>query len=131
MSHLIDKSITNSIAAKLLHQKALYSSVIHCSYYSCVQLMKHTWLNSMNRTDDELKRLYNSYKTGSHNVLINEIVNFISTKFQNHKDFNIYILQLKRLRTLADYEEYFIDFESSEKSISLSKLSKKILTKCI
>lgn len=85
----------------------------------------------MNRTDDELKRLYYSYKTGSHNVLINEIVNFISTKFQNHKDFNIYILQLKRLRTLADYEEYFIDFESSEKSIFLSKFSKKILTKCI
>lgn len=85
----------------------------------------------MNKTDDELKRSYNSYRTGSHNVLINEIVNFISTKFQNHKDFNIYILQLKRLRTLADYEEYYIDFECSEKSISLSKLSNKILSKCI
>ena len=39
---LKSKSEINIDSAKLLEEKALFPSVIHCCYYGCFQLMKHT-----------------------------------------------------------------------------------------
>jgi hypothetical protein len=57
MGHLKNKSELNLGAAELLHQYSYYSSVVHCAYYSCIQLMKHTWLNSMGKSDNDLRNL--------------------------------------------------------------------------
>ncbi len=51
MSILKSKSDINLMAAELLHKNSLYPSVVHCSYYSCFQLMKHLWLGKMGKTE--------------------------------------------------------------------------------
>jgi uncharacterized protein (UPF0332 family) len=131
MRHLKNKSELNLGAAKLLHQYSYYSSVVHCAYYSCIQLMKHTWLNSMGKSDNDLRNLNNSSSQGSHEVLINQIKIFIQSKSQNGRVFNRDILQLKRLRVNADYDEILIDSKKSNESLILSKSSLNILKKCI
>jgi hypothetical protein len=131
MGHLKNKSELNLGAAELLHQYSYYSSVIHCAYYSCIQLMKHTWLNSMGKSDNDLRNLNNSSSQGSHEVLINQIKIFIQSKSQNGRVFNRDILQLKRLRVNADYDEILIDSKKSNDSLILSKSSLNILKKCV
>jgi hypothetical protein len=131
MRHLKNKSELNLGAAELLHQYSYYSSVVHCAYYSCIQLMKHTWLNSMGKSDNDLRNLNNSSSQGSHEVLINQIKIFIQSKSQNGRVFNRDILQLKRLRVNADYDEILIDSKKSNDSLILSKSSLNILKKCI
>jgi hypothetical protein len=129
MRHLKNKSELNLGAAELLHQYSYYSSVVHCAYYSCIQLMKHTWLNSMGKSDNALRNLNNSSSQGSHEVLINQIKIFIQSKSQNGRVFNRDILQLKRLRVNADYDEILIDSKKSNDSLILSKSSLNILKK--
>jgi uncharacterized protein (UPF0332 family) len=131
MRHLKNKSELNLGAAELLHQYSYYSSVVHCAYYSCIQLMKHTWLNSMGKSDNDLRNLNNSSSQGSHEVLINQIKIFIQSKSQNGRVCNRDILQLKRLRVNADYDEILIDSKKSNESLILSKSSLNILKKCI
>jgi hypothetical protein len=131
MRHLKNKSELNLGAAELLHQYSYYSSVVHCAYYSCIQLMKHTWLNSMGKSDNDLRNLNNSSSQGSHEVLINQIKIFIQSKSQNGRVFNRDILQLKRLRVNADYDEILIDSKKSNDSLILSKSSLNILKKCV
>ena len=131
MGHLKNKSELNLGAAELLHQYSYYSSVVHCAYYSCIQLMKHTWLNSMGKSDNDLRNLNNSSSQGSHEVLINQIKIFIQSKSQNGRVFNRDILQLKRLRVNADYDEILIDSKKNNESLILSKSSLNILKKCI
>jgi hypothetical protein len=131
MRHLKNKSELNLGATELLHQYSYYSSVVHCAYYSCIQLMKHTWLNSMGKSDNDLRNLNNSSSQGSHEVLINQIKIFIQSKSQNGRVFNRDILQLKRLRVNADYDEILIDSKKSNDSLILSKSSLNILKKCI
>lgn len=131
MGHLKNKSELNFGAAELLHQYSYFSSVVHCAYYSCIQLMKHTWLNSMGKSENDLRNLNNSSSQGSHEVLINQIKIFVQSKSQNGRVFNRDILQLKRLRVMADYDEISIDFTKSNESIVLSKSTLNILKKCI
>ena len=127
MSHLKNKSTTNLYAAKVLHQKTLFSSVIHCAYYSCFQLMKHTWLHFMRKTENDLSH----FNKGSHEFLINQTTNFLANHSKNHRNFRQNIYNLKRLRLKADYEDSAIDFQTSKKAINLSIVTQQILNKCI
>jgi uncharacterized protein (UPF0332 family) len=130
MGHLKNKSEMNLCAAEFLHKQSYYPSVVHCAYYSCIQLMKHIWLDSMGKSEGDLRVLNNNSKEGSHEVLINQIKNFVKNKSQNDRDFNRDILQLKRLRVKADYDDALIDSTNSNESISLSKSTQRILKKC-
>ena len=85
----------------------------------------------MERSENDLRNLNNISSQGSHEVLINQIKIFIQSKSQNGRVFNRDILQLKRLRVIADYEEILIDFKKSNESILLSKSALNILKKCI
>jgi uncharacterized protein (UPF0332 family) len=71
-SALQNKSDILSDAAKLLYDKNLYPAVAHGAYYSCFQLMKHIWLHTMGKTEDEL-----TSRKDSHAFLINEVGNCI------------------------------------------------------
>ena len=85
----------------------------------------------MGKSEQDLRVLNNSSQQGSHEVLINQIKSFIQSKSQNDRDFNRDILQLKRLRINADYDEMLIDYTKSDQSIRLSKSTLNILKKCI
>jgi len=116
MSALQNKSGIMSDAAQLLHDKNLYPAVAHGAYYSCFQLMKHIWLHTMGKTEDEL-----TSRNDSHAFLINEVGNYIkrSGKHDGNK-FNNKIVQLKRLRVKADYKDMLFDYTDSSNSLSLS-----------
>lgn len=131
MGHLKNKSELNLGAAELLHKASYYPSVVHCAYYSCIQLMKHIWLHSMGKSEQDLKIINNSSNQGSHEILINQLKSFVRSKSQNDRDFNRDILQLKRLRVNADYDDISIDYSKSNQSIGLSKATINILKKCI
>jgi len=136
MSILQNKAEINLDSAELLHKKGYYFPVAHCSYYSCFQLVRHIWLNSMSKTESELKILIDSFKSnkaaekGSHIVLINEIGKHI--KLNNSDDFRVFnnnIGQLKKLRHSADYDEVGFSYNESQQSIELSKLIRPVLKK--
>jgi uncharacterized protein (UPF0332 family) len=131
MGHLKNKSELSLGAAELLHNESFYPSVVHCAYYSCIQLMKHIWLNSMGKSEQDLKVINSSSNQGSHEILINQLKLFIKSKSQNDRDFNRDILILKRLRVNADYDDISIDYTKSNQSIGLSKATLSILKKCI
>ena len=84
----------------------------------------------MKKSNEDLINLSNHTSEGSHELLINQIRSFIKANSQDDRTFNRDILQLKRLRVRADYEDLMIDYEISEKSITLSKSTQKILNKC-
>jgi hypothetical protein len=132
MSYLKNKSEINFASAELLHTKNYYPAVVHCSYYSCIQLMKHIWLHKMNKTEDELSQLNRNSVETSHQVLINQIGSFLKSKNSvAFRDFNNTIGQLKKIRNDADYKDIQIDFAASVSSISLSKESLNALNKCL
>jgi hypothetical protein len=64
MSKLKEKSEFNFDAARLLIDKYLFAPSIHCSYYSCFQLMKFTMKNYFNISYDELNRNISVDKSG-------------------------------------------------------------------
>lgn len=136
MSKLQDKSELNFSSAKLLHDKNIYPPVAHCSYYGCFQLIKHIWLNSLKKTDSDLKALIDSSKkdkanpTGSHQVLINQISAYIKSKKEaDFREFNNSILQLKKLRTTSDYDDLDFDYTKSNQCLQLSAIILPILKK--
>jgi hypothetical protein len=141
MSHLTNKSATLSSAAALLHENELYPAVAHSAYYCCVQQMKHIWLYSMQRTEEDLKYRNQSKngdftspkkKTGLHEFLINNVVLHIkkSTTKQERRLFNNAIWQLRDLRVSADYFDKPFGMEDSKNSLSLSKKIMLTLQKC-
>ncbi len=135
MSNLSNKSEINIDAAKLLNDKNLYSAVAHCAYYACYQKIKHIWLHKQGKTDLELEQLGRTKpRMGSHEILINEIGTFIKSSGSKNfiDDFRVYnnnILQLKKLRTRADYEDTIFDSTSSSKSLTLSNEIIPVLSK--
>lgn len=138
MSQLLKKSETSYSAAELLHKQCLFSSVAHCSYYSCFQMYKYIWLYPMDKTDDLLKNATNeSFRKnlkvkGSHNILLDRVAQHIKTN--NRDDFrviNTSINQLKKLRRTADYDDKDFFDKQSEKSIKLSTSIRKVLKKYI
>jgi hypothetical protein len=136
MSELENKSEINYDSAAILHDRAHYPSVAHCSYYSCYQLFRHIWFYSMGKTESDLKFIIDHSKNkkaeikGSHDVLINEIQKFI--KENNSNDFRVInsnIIQLKKLRISADYDDKAFLYDDSLKSIQLSDNLRPVLKK--
>lgn len=131
MQCLRNKSELNVKAATLLHDNLFYLSVVHCAYYSCIQLMKHAWLYSMDKSENDLQDLQKEKHKGSHEVLITELKIFIKNKAKDDKGFSSAILELKRLRVTSDYLDESIDADTSKQSMKLSNLVLDILNRCI
>ena len=129
MSYLKTKSELSIAAAELLHRQNYYLSVPHCAYYSCFQLMKYIWLHPMGKTELELYALTRNSTEGSHDVLINQIERYMRGKAL--RLFRANIIQLKRVRMEADYQEARIDSRKSNDCIQLSKTISNELKKCI
>lgn len=131
MSSLRNKSEINIDAAEHLDDKGVYPPVAHCAYYSCYQFMKHIWLHSMNKTDNDLELLTKNTKEGSHEILINQIIKYLNTKNQDTRTFRTEIVSLKKLRHKSDYDNVEIGSEISANAIKLSRSSLVVLKKCL
>lgn len=125
-SHLQNKSELLEASTSLLQDNYFYPAVAHATYYSCYQLMKHIWLYSMKKSEDELRSNTSQSRYGSHEYLLNEVVKYIGN-LQNKLSANDIrnlrnnLLQLKRLRTDADYSDSNFDIKKSQNSIELSE----------
>jgi hypothetical protein len=138
MSHLQSKSNDLVKAAALLHNEKLFPAVAHCSYYCCVQQMKHILLHSLHKTERDLmeKRIKHNRQVrkgaelGAHEFLINEIGILIEAK--NSADSRTFfndIGKLKKLRVSADYLDSKFDEKQSHESLRISNKIVPILQK--
>lgn len=117
MSQLKNKSDINGIGAELLHKNALYPSVIHCAYYSCLQYMKHLLLNQGIKEDE-----FGGNGEGTHAFIINKMYKHLnSVDAKRSKEVNTKIGQLKKLRVNSDYSLLPITITESQNSMTLSK----------
>lgn len=132
MSLLSQKSELNYASAEHLQKASYFCSVVHCAYYSSVQLMRHILLNVIGKAESEI-RIESSQETfrgGSHTYMIAETVKYLVSK--NNKEmklFNTSINSLKKLRVDADYGEVNIDHDLGKRSLELSEVVNKILKK--
>ena len=127
MSNLKNKSEINRSAADLLQSQSMYPSVIHCAYYSCLQFMKHLLINTIGKSETEIAVEVRNSTNGSHEVLNNNIITHMKSNDKDWRSFNNKISQLKRLRTVADYDNVSIDSVKGNNSIVLSDELLRIL----
>lgn len=126
MQGLKNKSEINKEAAKLLHEKDYYAPSVHCSYYSCLQLMKYCLNSHFKLTEKEINTKVSQYtinnKDGSHNFYISFLFKEIKTISTTREsiNFNNKINALKKIRTTADYGKEEILYNISNKALTLS-----------
>lgn len=119
MSKLKQKSEFNIDAAKLLIKKAYYAPSVHCSYYSCFQLMKFT-IKDFSGIDYETQSV-NISTTGQHTHQY--IINFISDelkKFVGIEESRIFkrtIKDLKQFREESDYENIEVSHDKGQTAL--------------
>src|SRR5690554_982567 len=111
MSKIRQKSEFNIKAAEQLLKDAYYAPSVHCSYYSCFQLLKYTIKDFFN-IDYETQAVNMSViGQKSHQYVVNyiakELVSFVP--FEESRNFKRTIKDLKQFRIESDYENLEID----------------------
>lgn len=133
MNHLKEKSENNIKAADILLKKSVFSSSVHCSYYSSVQLILHILRSDFKKTDDEINIL-SKKKSKENNGLHNWLQNFVSLELFNRKNFddarsfNNYFGQLKGSRVKSDYKNKAINNTSASQALDKAKSINEIIT---
>jgi hypothetical protein len=122
---LLNKSGLSFAAAEILQRNTYPASAAHCAYYSCFQMMKHLALCVLAFFDSESDMNADRYQDGDgiHEYLINKINEYLLDKKIDHHSFSK-IIQLKKLRTKADYSNK--RFENGEGSSAII-LAREIL----
>jgi uncharacterized protein (UPF0332 family) len=123
MSKLRQKSDFNIDAADLLLAKNLFASSVHCSYYSCFQLLKFT-IKEFCGVDYELQSVNASNSNQkTHQFVVNYISNELKSyvSFQESRDFKRKINDLKQFRVESDYENIEVNFDKGNEALSRAK----------
>lgn len=123
MSKLRQKSDFNIEAANVLLEQNLFAPSIHCSYYSCFQLLKYT-LNDFFGIDYETQAVNISIsKQKTHQYVINYITNELKslTGVIESRDFKRKIKDLKQFRAESDYENIEVDIDKGNDALSRAK----------
>lgn len=128
MANMKLKSIENIQAGDILIKNNMFSSSIHCYYYSVLQISMHILCN-FHGLDYE-KQNEDSKRIDSHNYTIESTASYLERKNLFYKvDYNKYIKRLKMLRKRADYSEILIvqrDISEAQKAIKfLNELFQK------
>lgn len=113
MSKLKEKSEFNIDAAKLLISRQYYASSVHCSYYSCFQLLKYT-INYFSDVDYEtLSKNISASRRGTHQYVIDFVANELNSHLgiRESRNFKRSINDLKQFRTESDYDNIEIGIE--------------------
>ena len=107
LSHWKTKSDENLDATNNLIGNGLYSSIAHCAYYSCVQMMYHILSSHFMWDDQKISQDSTAGgrqdSQGIHVWLINTITKELSQENTfDANQFHAAIVGLKRTRTKAD-----------------------------
>lgn len=119
MSKLKEKSEFNFASAQLLIDNYLYAPSVHCSYYSCFQLMKFTMNNFFDIGYDKLNtRISVSTLGGTHSYVIHFFNNAVKEKngYFDYRDFSRKLKDLKEFRESSDYDDVEITIDKSQKA---------------
>jgi hypothetical protein len=121
MSILKKKSYENQNSAQILLSNNLFSSSIHCSYYSCLQLMKHI-LFEEGLTETELKSRQDASRRNLHEFLINHFIEGLrqNNLYRQYRNSIVKLPDLKYLRVNADYKEQEMRESDAQFAIDLA-----------
>lgn len=121
MSILKNKSDENRLAAHILLDNNHFSPSVHCSYYSCIQLMKYILLKD-GLTESELYEKQKISEQNLHEFLINHFFKELRSgnAFSQYRNTIGRLPELKQLRVDADYKAIEISDEDARKAIQLS-----------
>jgi len=126
LSFLKSKSEFNFDAASILIDNNCYAPSVHCSYYSVFQLIKHKFVRLKEISYKELSNKIIMDKRNTHKYLIDEFcLHLQSDSVKKMSIFDVRILKreiedLKQFRNESDYDNIEIDYETSNKVLSLS-----------
>lgn len=123
MSKLQEKSNLNFVAAALLLDKGLYAPSVHCSYYSCLQLLKFAINDFFGIDYSTLSSNIATLKTNSHQYIVNFVYSELKKNVQidEARKFKHTIKDLKNYRVESDYHDIDIDSEKGYKAYEKAK----------
>lgn len=98
-----DKAVDNLASSQILLNNRHYTTSVHCSYYAVFEYMKYILANvSHNPISYEIQNLHSG--ESSHEYILDEIKNRISTSPRNLRNFCEGVRFLKSERVDADYK---------------------------
>jgi uncharacterized protein (UPF0332 family) len=118
VSNLENKSELNIQAAKKLIEENLYAPSVHCSYYSCFQLLKFKMNDFFGLSYEQLGANTSSSPKGTHGYIIDYVKNQLRNNIDRDSSLNFsrQIKDLKLYREKSDYEDIEIRKEDSDKA---------------
>jgi len=122
MTKLKQKSGFNFDAAEILIKSNYYAPSVHCSYYSCFQLMKFALKDFCGIEYKDLeKKIADDKQQTTHVFVINELGK-VFLKFDKliYREFNSKIKDLKTFRIDSDYKDIEIISDQGEKAFKLA-----------
>jgi uncharacterized protein (UPF0332 family) len=129
MSKLKEKSEFNINAAELLIANAYFAPSVHCSYYSCFQLLKFTIKNFFGIEYDILASNISSSRKKTHQFVIDyiasELIGF--TGREESRKFKRTIKDLKQFREESDYDNIEIGEDKGKTALRKAKEIRKYL----
>ena len=135
MSVYLKKSKEKEAAAQKLINSGFWTSSIHCSYYSCLLLMKHILITIEKFDEKKIKQSIDLYNkdhdvSGTHAWIIS-FFNQIVFKNKNAEEWRTYglIENIREQRNLADYTRNEFNLSDSKTIFDNSIEIKKILKK--
>ncbi len=131
MSKIREKSNFNFDAAALLLKNSLYAPSVHCSYYSCFQLLKYTIKDFFGVDYDNQSINIAKTRQRTHQYVINYIVNELKkySSANESRGFKRKINDLKQLRIESDYENIEISLDKGTKAFDKAKEIRTFLIK--
>lgn len=103
MSYLLQKSDENFQAIDLLIAGKLFAPVIHCAYYSSLQLIICSFYKYTGISEDDAQKDIGE-GGNSHNYFLNKFVDELKKlDSSNAAKFHQYFSSFKRKRVIADY----------------------------
>jgi len=108
MTILLNKSKESIEASEFLKNENLFASSVHCSYYSCIQLMRHILFNIQNEDENTFDNGQNINQAGSHNYLLSILTNDLKNHEIDIRTFRNQFRNIKDLRKNADYKQLVI-----------------------
>lgn len=118
MSALKEKSKQNFDAAKLLMDQGYLTPSVHCSYYSCLQLLKYSIKFFFGVEYSDLNRNIAASNKNSHQYIIDYVYNELARNLGSYEArmFKRDIKDLKFFREESDYDDIIIEREKCNKA---------------
>lgn len=123
MSKLKQKSNFNIDAATALLEQHLFAPSVHCSYYSCFQLLKYTIkvFFSIDYEKQAINAIASKQKTHQY------VVNYISNELKSlagiveSRNFKRKVNDLKQFRVESDYENIEVSYDKGNDAFNRAK----------